>query len=42
MFAMETLLPGAVMCNGNIGVMAILEMWALLNRALFAKVTLVK
>jgi hypothetical protein len=36
---METLLSGAVMCNDNIGAMAILEMGALLHRALFATVT---
>jgi len=42
MFTMETLLPRAVMCNSNIGAIAILEMGALLHRALFAKLTLVK
>jgi len=42
MFMMENLLSRAIMCNGNIGVMGILEMGALLHRALFETVTLVK
>jgi len=42
MFTMEIVLPRAVMCNGNIGAMAILEMGVLLNIELFAKLTIMK